>query len=161
MSFSIRWKLILSIVGPVILIAFFGMKVTIDVIQSTINIRLHEQATESARNYATKLDAEFRPIAQVARNTAAFLEAVPDLDEAELFTLLRANVEQNPLIYGSAIAYEPYQFDSDIELFSPYVYRQGDEFKKIDVAIDAYDYTAEQWEWYNRTRDTGKALWTE
>ena len=161
MCFSIRWKLILFIVGPVILIAFFGLKVTIDVIQSNTTIRLHEQATETARNYASKLDAEFRAIAQVAQNTAAFLEIVPDLNEVELFALLRANVEQNPLIYGSAIAYSPFKFNSDIELFSPYVYRKGDELLKMDIAKDGYDYTDEPWEWFVRSRDTEKPLWTE
>ena len=82
--------------------------------------------------------AVLQALAQVARSTAAYLEIAPELGEQQLYDLLRANLAQNPLAYGSAIAFEPHQYKQGLALFSPYVYRDGETTKAIDIATEAY-----------------------
>ena len=161
MYLSIRWRLVFSIVGPLVIITVFVMWLTLGRIYDYAIQQLYEQSTQSAKGYATDLDRHFRILAQVARDAAAILEISGDPDEAMLYALLRSNVNRNPLIYGSAIAFEPYQFSQDKQLFSPYVYRSGDALKEIDIGSQSYDYTDEKWEWYAKTKLTGKPLWTE
>ncbi|MBT7952798.1 MAG: SpoIIE family protein phosphatase [Gammaproteobacteria bacterium] len=161
MHLSIRWKLILSIVFPLIVISVVVVWFTLDVIYETAKNRLHRQATDIARVQAAQLDGKFLAVAQVAKSTAAYLEISPDLSEEQLYDLLRANLQQNPLAYGSAIAFEPYQYSPDRALYSPYVYRDGDTTRSINVATESYDYSNGGWEWYSRPRLFGHPIWTE
>ena len=161
MQMSIRWKLIISIVLPLLLISAVVMWLTLDVVYSNAKLRLHDDATRFARNQAAQIDGKFRALAQIADSAAAFLELTPNIEEAGLYQLLQANLAQNPLAYGSAIAFEPYEFNLEKSLFSPYVYRDGNEIRRIDIAADSYDYSNGGWEWYSRPRLFGKAIWTE
>ena len=161
MQLSLRWKLIIAIILPLVLLATVVMWITLELVYSHSKLTLHEQSKQLAKDYAARLDAEFQTTAQVARSTAAFLEIQPDLDERKLYQLVRENLRQDPMIYGSAIAFEPYQFTAGKKLFSPYAYRSGGSVKTLDIATESYDYTDGSWEWYSRPRQLGKAIWTE
>jgi phosphoserine phosphatase RsbU/P len=139
------------------------MSLTFDQLYTNAKERLHVEATDMAKNYAERLDGQFQIAAQVARSTANFIEIHPDLNEQELFELLRKNVSQNPLIYGAAIAFEPYQFKQDKELFSPYVYRsnKGNELNSIDIGAESYNYANGEWEWFSRPKELNTSIWTE
>ncbi len=161
MHLSIRWKLIVSIVLPLLLISSVVMWFTLGVLYSNAKTRLHREATDLARNQAAQLDGKFQALAQIAKSAAAYLEISPQLSEQQIYDLLRANLAQNPLAYGSAIAFEPHQYKADIALYSPYVYRDGDTIRAIDIAADSYDYSSGGWEWYSRPRLFGHPVWTE
>lgn len=51
-----------------------GHVVTLSILYSNAKAQLHEQVTDIARNQAAQLDGKFRPLAQIARNTAAYLD---------------------------------------------------------------------------------------
>ncbi len=161
MQLSIRWKLIISIVLPLVGLSSIVMLLTFDKLYANAKERLYGEATYMADSYAARLDGEFQTIAQVARNTGVFLEINSDLDEQQLYEVLRRNVSQNPLIYGAAIAFEPYTYSDDKKLFSPYVYRNGDELVSIDLGAESYDYTSGDWEWFSRPRELKRPIWTE
>ena len=71
------------------------------------------------------------------------------------------NVSDNPLIYGAAIAFEPFSFHEDKRLFAPYVHQSADNLAAIDIGEDSYDYSDGNWEWYSAVRKSGEAVWTE
>ncbi|MFQ5658782.1 MAG: SpoIIE family protein phosphatase [Gammaproteobacteria bacterium] len=123
--------------------------------------RLQKQATDLAQNFAARLDGQFEMVAQVARSTATFMETQPNLNRDQLYELLSANVDQNLLIYGAAIAFKPYAFRPDKKLFSPYVYRGDKGLESIDIGADSYDYTDARWEWFTRPKVLNHAIWTE
>ncbi len=81
------------------------------------------EMTRLAANYAARFDGAFREAAAVATATARFRETAPDLAREQLFAQLRANTELNPVVYGSAIAFEPGTYESGDTLFCPCVYR--------------------------------------
>ena len=161
MYLSIRWRMIFSIVGPLVVISVLVMWLTIGKIFDYSVQQLNEQSIQRAKSYATELDGQFQILAQVAHDTAAVMEVADKFDEETLYALLRSNVARNPLIYGSAIAFAPHQYNPDQGLFSPYVYRNGDTLEQIDIGSQAYDYTDGQWEWYSKAKLQGEPVWTE
>jgi len=88
------------------------------------------------------------------------LQITDKLDEELLYALLRENVRRNPMIYGSAIAYDEYQYDSERRLFSPYVFGHED-LTELEIGSQAYDYTDDKWEWFAKAKKLGKPVWTE
>ena len=161
MQLSIRWKMIFSIALPLVVIATVVVGLTLDLLYKRARDTLHDSGTTLAKHYAARMDGQFQSFAQVAKSTAAFLEVHPDISEEQLYQLLRANVAQNPLIYGSAIAFEPNQYQEDLELFSPYVYQDKNGVHSIDVATESYDYSNGEWEWFSKPRELGHGIWTE
>lgn len=156
----IRWKLALGIGLPLLLIYAGSLALVTLKLQQRGYARVNRQLTELAGHYAGRLDGQFRTFAQIGQTTAAFLTVHQDLTEAELMNLLETNVNQDPLIYGSCVSYEPFEHSADRRLFCPYVYRGEGGLQRMDVA-DAYDYTDPKWEWYRIPRETGQAFWTE
>src|SRR5690606_10542340 len=92
-------------------------------------------------------------------DTATFYRIRPDLDQATAYALLRANAGSTRLIYGAALAFEPFAFDPARRLFAPYVF--DDDLKSIDIGALAYDYSDGSWDWYTRVQREGKAGWSE
>lgn len=179
---AIRWKLFLSIGTPLVLLLTVLLIADHRRLRETAYLQASERIAELAERYAASFDGELRAIAQVSRSTAALLELRDDLSEAELYELLRRNVESDPLIYGSCIAFEPGAFVGahagdaasasplpvaegpterpDPRLFCPYVFRGERGLVRMDVA-DAYDYLDPKWEWFNTPRQTLRPFWTE
>ncbi|MHC5019947.1 MAG: SpoIIE family protein phosphatase [Planctomycetota bacterium] len=155
---SVRAKLIISITLPLLLVA--GCVVWFNFHSRRAEAFAETEARVSllVRDYAGRLDGRFETAAQIARSTAAFLALAGPVTEARCYEMLEANLEQNPLIYGSCIAFEPGVFEGR-KRFAPYVHREGAGTRRLDIGADAYDYL--QWEWYARPRSLRGPVWTE
>ncbi len=161
MSLPIRWKVALFTVLPVlgvysafmVLDASEGRSLT----EANAKWRLNELAQHGARLF----DSRLRGTARCARMTAAYIENHPHLTSDEIYVLLQANLEISPLVYGSAICFEPYQYDSNQRVVVRYVFRDGESLRRVDPAATGYDYTTENQQYWHVPRDTGKPLWTE
>jgi len=114
---------------------------------------------ELARQYARELDGQLRAAAEVAETTRDFLELLPDPSKETLYAQLRRNVENNPLVFGSAVAFAPAAFGRR-ERFAPYVYRGPNGIEDIDIGDKAYDYGSARWQWYNAPEATLGPVWT-
>jgi sigma-B regulation protein RsbU (phosphoserine phosphatase) len=80
--------------------------------------------------------------------------------EAQLWKLLLAEIEQNPEIYGSTIAFEPYAFDDGRRYFAPYFYRREPgqiEFTNLGGENYRYFYL----DWYELPKELGHSVWSE
>jgi phosphoserine phosphatase RsbU/P len=159
---SIRWKLIISIILPLILIASIVMGFTLSRIYEFGSENIQTQGLRELNLYAERLDAEFQSLARIAQDTATFLNIIGDeLTREDIYEIITLNVSQNPLIYGSAVAFEPFAFNPEIPLFSPYVYGSNPELNSMDVALDAYDYSDGTWEWFSAVKENQAPVWTE
>ena len=173
--FSIRWKLFFAIGAPLLFVHFAVFGLGYYDLRKDAYADIHLLMTEIATNYAERFDAAFRVAAQTAKTALTFLAIEPHVEEQTVYQLLRQNVSQNPFIYGSAAAFEEYEFQPDKKLFCPYVHRweAGSEaalkeqsrgvgsggLREIDIARDAYDYR--QADWYRLAKEAGKAVWSE
>ncbi len=157
--FSIRWKLIISIILPLLAVTGIVMGLTFQRVYNSATSSLQQQYIREINLLARSIDNEFVSLSRIADDTAIFLAIHPDLNEPQLYEMLRRNASRNPLIYGAAIAFEPYTFKREQRLFSPYVY--DTDLKEIDIGAVSYDYTSGEWEWYAAVEATHEAVWTE
>ena len=95
----------------------------------------------------------------VRNNTwnAGVLATEPD----SLWMLTRSIVDDNPMVYGSAVALvENYNIKKTGRFFSPYAFRDGDVIRSVQLGTDEYDYTHK--EWFVRALEAGeKGYWSE
>jgi hypothetical protein len=123
---------------------------------------LQQQHLREVGLLARSMNNEMRSLARIAEDTALLLGIARDIDEDELYAILRQTTGRSPLLYGAAIAFEPGVFKGK-PLFSPYVYDL--DLKQMDIGdisgSSGYDYTDGSWEWYTGVKETQAPLWTE
>jgi len=155
---SVRAKLILGITLPLIIVVGLVSWLNFASRKAEAFAETETRVSLLVRDYAGRLDGQFETAAQVARSTAGFLALSGAVTEQQLYEALEANLAQNPLIYGSCIAFEPGVFQGK-QRFAPYVHRDGAGTRRIDIGADAYDYL--DWPWYARPRTARAPMWTE
>jgi sigma-B regulation protein RsbU (phosphoserine phosphatase) len=158
---SIRWKLLLAVGLPALLLYAFVVVAGAIRLRARGVERLQEVAGRLAAAYGERLDAEFRSVAQIPRSTAALLQAQPALDDAVVTEMLRGNVEQSPLISASCLIFGPDADGSPDWAAMPCAIRDGDTIRLIDRAVEpGYDGYREK-EWFRKAVETGVSAWSE
>lgn len=160
MRLSIRWKLIIAIAGPLLIISTAVIGITIYWLRVEATTRLRADVEGVTASIAGEFNGAFDLVAQVARDTAAQLEITPELTDRQLYAMVEANVRQNPLIYGSCIAFTPPFAGEGRRLFAPYAFREAGAVAHLDIGRDSYDYTSGEWEWYSDPARTLEPVWT-
>jgi PAS domain S-box-containing protein len=159
MTRSIRTKITFLVAIPVVLA--FALVLGYEFLEG--NREYSEQSErhlqELVRHYAREIDGRLREAAEVAETTRDFLELLPDPPKETIYAQLRRNVENNPLVFGSAVAFAPAAF-AGRERFAPYVFRGPNGIEEIDIGDEAYDYASGRWEWYSAPEATLGPLWT-
>jgi len=116
--------------------------------------------TRLATLYAQQFNGELSTIAQVARSTAEFLAIDPDLGRNDPWAILERNIQQDDLVYGSALAWVPREENGQTILSAPYVHRGPEgSMPRIDIGTDAYDYRES--DWYILPLESRSGIWTE
>ncbi len=159
MGLSIRTKLVFATIVPVLAGAGLFLAVGIPTVQKHTRNLLTSQLRESGERRASQIDAHLREAMAIARSTAGFLGYYPGIPESELYGQLRRNVLSSTLVFGSAAAFEP-GMRTGHDRYAPYAYRASDGLRQMDIAVDAYDYTAPRWDWWHRPRERWEAVWT-
>ncbi|MFA7254687.1 MAG: SpoIIE family protein phosphatase [Candidatus Omnitrophota bacterium] len=168
---SIRWKLFIAVSLPLFIVSFLilGM-VFYDLRRSAVE-GMNHYMEELATLYAEKFDANFSSVVRAAEATAVFLSGEGTASERDLYQILRNNVEKNPIIYGSSVAFEENASQTGKKLFAPYVHRgisatltpfQSDgknSLREEDMAQKNPDYR--NFNWYRAPRKKGGGYWTE
>jgi HD-GYP domain-containing protein (c-di-GMP phosphodiesterase class II) len=159
---GIRGKMIALIALPTLVIYLGVLGLMFTRLIALNHQDVERTMTERAGNYADRFDAAFEKAATIAMTTARMMESAPDVAADAIFSQLRSNVLQDDAIYGAAMAFEPGTFRPGGELYAPYVYRSGDSLKTMNITRDVYDWHAdEQWQWWHRSKTSGKPSWTE
>jgi hypothetical protein len=117
-SFSIRWKLIVSIILPLLLIAGVVMGLTLRRVYDSAVSTLQEQHQREISLLASGIDSDLASLAATAEDTAHFLGLQPTLDTAAIYHLLEDMLARNPLVYGAGVAFEPFAWREDQRLFA-------------------------------------------
>lgn len=161
MRLTIRRAILLYTIVPVVIIFVISAASGVTFLKSRIEAQVNAKMTKVASGYANGLDDRLRRLAGETQRTADTLQAIPDMSEEQIYGMLRLHVEDDPVVYGAAIAFKPYTYRKDRKLFSPYVFNSEDGLKQIDIGKDSYDYTDGSWEWWSSPSRTGKGVWTE
>lgn len=120
---------------------------------------LKEDLIRRTREAASRIDAALAPAREAAETMATSLDGIAAPTEDQLRELLREAVSSDESCYGGAIAFEPFEFDPDRQLYAPYLSRKngGLEFQQIE---ESYDYTDPSQEWYVQALAKGPR-WSE
>ncbi|MFK5984039.1 MAG: PAS domain S-box protein [Pseudomonadota bacterium] len=109
--------------------------------------------------YATYYSSNLRETMQIANTSASFLQQNLQMSKSQLYTMVKNNVELNPLVFGSAIAFDYEKLSNRNLFFAPYAYRTEKNIKTVNIATVS-DYTKSDWEWWIRAVEDNKPIWT-
>lgn len=164
---SIRVKLFAAVVLPLILLWGVSLWISFPRLRDQAVQRMTELLAKEAAYRAARFEGEIQMLAQIAKTCAGVLETRPDASDEELFRLVRLNVSQHELVYGSCIAFDPGSRPGGPRVFAPYAFRGPEArdpslpIRTIDLAAEAYDYSDGRWEWFTTPQKTHKPVWTE
>ena len=155
-SFSARLSFFILLCATLVFAVVFG-------IFYLFSSRTMEQNAQTASENMLQIinlqiESALRRIEAVPDNlnwTIVNEQIVPD----SLYGITRNVLRNNPDIYGSAIAFEPYYFKEKGYYFSPYSYRDGDTIRSLQLGNKDYDYF--DWEWYREPKSLGQPRWSE
>jgi phosphoserine phosphatase RsbU/P len=97
--------------------------------------------------------------AQKMPQDLAYIMEVQKVTSKEMNILLESVLFNNPELFGSAIAYEPNQFDKDSLYFSNYICRSGDSILHTNLNGSEYNYFYK--DWYLVPKTLMKPTWSE
>lgn len=120
---------------------------------------LQEQHLREIGLLANGIDNELTSLTGNVDDTARFLGLKPSLEPASIYQMLEETVRSNALIYGAAVAFEPFAYRNDLQLFAPYVFDR--DFKRVDMSNVIGDYTTSRASWYQIAKATHKPAWSE
>jgi len=127
----------------------------------TLNI-LDEDASQRASTITdltiSRISNVIRPVEQVPTTLSTALEAEKP-DYRIIRDLAREFVIEDTVVFGSAIAFEPYMFDKKIYRHCPYVFETHSKTVQRDLSSEEYDYFNQ--DWYRIPKQLGRAVWSE
>lgn len=151
-------KLILRIVLPLLIVYTFVLAYNLISGRKKALNDTREYLSELASNHACQLNTEFKEIAHAATSLALSMETFPIPDDNEIYKFIEKIIEGDPENIGTGLSFEPDILDNKKELFSPFVFKNDNEFTKSDLA-DSYNYMNESWYLIPKLLD--KPYWTE
>lgn len=157
---KLRLKFTLFVIAPLFAVFSLMVWVGLDAFEHNTRKEISRELRESAQAQAAHISALMREVAQVARSSAEFLGIRTDLDAKTLEAMLRRNVNGNPVVFGSAVAFEPGAFEGRPR-FAPYAFRNPKKGGDIETIQLDYDYTDPKWDWYRLAKQAGHGIWTE
>ncbi len=158
---KIRAKLLYYIIIPVIVIYAFSGLIELRQLRDTKIKEVQQSLRILSFRYAHTLSQTLRLVEDEALDVRADIISDNTITESGLMQLLKNNLMNNDLIYGSAVAFEPYAFTKDKELLSLYVFRFQDKLITRDIAGAGFNYMSEECEWYHVPRMLENAIWSE
>lgn len=127
-------------------------------IRSIFESNLRISAENLSYSTLNKIESIIKAVEKIPQQMALSLND-SNLSKEELLLLLRNTVQNNPEIYGSTIAFEPYMFDAKALYFAPYFYKSKEDIKFTYIGSESYKYFS--WDWYKIPKEKKKPLWSE
>lgn len=117
---------------------------------------IESSALNLAHATVNRMDAVLASVEKVPLNLAFTMETT-SLMEGQLIDLLKKVVSENVDVYGSAVAFAPFQYNRNIEHFAPYVHIS--ESNAVEFTYIPYDYF--YWDWFQVPKELGSPDWSE
>lgn len=154
----LAFKLSVAILSAVILI-FSSIGIYNYIFSRKLVLRNVQENTKNLTSSAiNKSEGFFKIIEKVVLNISYIIRD-NQMTFATLDTIITDMVRHNEEIYGSTVAFAPYQFKSDLQYYAPYFYKKGEKLLYENLAHQDYFYPV--WEWYRKPIAAGKPLWSE
>lgn len=127
--------------------------------KKTVIRDVEENARNLARSTVYRIESVLQGVEKVPVNMASVVGRYP-YGVVDIFHLVQSAVANNPEVYGSIIAYEPYNYEPDTEYFAPYCYRGSNGSIKSEV-LGGEDYRYFVMDWYQIPKLLKEVVWSE
>jgi phosphoserine phosphatase RsbU/P len=155
---SIAFKLRFFILSGIILIFSLIMYIDYEASRRILIKTAEQNATNLAMSTVNKIENVLKPVEKIPQNLAPILEN-SHYSENEMKRFLKAVVGKNQEVFGSCIAFEPYEYDPYKYYFGPYYYKTADSVSYKILGNKNYQYFF--LDWYQIPKELNKAIWTE
>jgi len=122
--------------------------------------RIISEARTTAKRQTVRAALEIDRELRVAKDTALAIAndlTAGRLNNAQVLSRLKAEMESKPQLLDVGLAYEPFAYDPNVRLYAPYYARIDNELQSLNVT---YNYTRPKYAWYRNTLSKG-AHWGE
>lgn len=119
---------------------------------------LQAKARYMAFATVNRIETVGRSVEKVVQGLAIDLE-MNSLSTNDMYRLLRRTLEENPHIYGAAIALTPVLNNGAFAYCAPYVYRENGTLAGKDLGAGNYRYDI--WDWFNLPLKLERKIWCE
>ena len=123
---------------------------------------IEKNVEDNARNLVlskvNRIETVLLSVKKLPESMASFLEN-SSCNKEELLLLLRTVVEDNPEIYGAAIAFEPHGSGKQSLHFAPYFFKCDGYVEFTDLAKESYRYA--HINWCRIPRELNRPAWSE
>lgn len=119
---------------------------------------VEENAANLTRATVNKITTTLKSVSKIPENQAQVMENF-DISPDQLKRYIRMVVENNPGIFGSCVAFEPYSYYPDSLYFAPYFYKTGDSISYENLGTESYQYF--YWDWYQVPAVLQEPVWSE
>ncbi len=155
---SLSFKIISRILVFTILLGAGIFSIYFYFSRSEIEKAARANAVFLAENTIKKIEEVIRPAEMIPDNLSWMLEsgAIP---KDSIMPFLAKLVRNNPIIYASAIAFEPGVFATGVEAYAPYAYRKGESVETTNLWSPDYNYFI--MDWYQIPAVLKKPHWSE
>ncbi|MFC2118275.1 SpoIIE family protein phosphatase [Bacteroidota bacterium] len=126
--------------------------------KSIITESARSNANSIATNAVNKIEKVLIPVEKTIKGLALYIEEASP-DEEKFKKYLSAMLLENPDIFGSAIAFEPYSFDKNSLYFSRYLFKENNAYSYSSLDGDEYKYFIQ--DWYLIPKMLDRPYWTE
>ncbi|SHH77563.1 PAS domain S-box protein [Ferrimonas marina] len=150
---QVVWQLVL----PMVFLLALGMGINLYLEQKRWYADVNDELEEELILAVERLDSLLDNVSQTINLTVTHLKTQSLPGDERLYRLTRQHLNNDPDIYGSAIALEPSLYG---RRFAPYSWQDQNGRHSMDIAANAYDYTDGSWDWWELPRTTNKAVWT-
>lgn len=155
---GLAFKLILYIFTSISIIFFLIFVYNYHISKKIVHKNLVASAENLTTSIVLKVEKVLGSIEKVPLNFAKIIES-SNYSKEELLGILRQVVANNPEIYGTALAFEPYYYDSTQKYFSPYYCRDSTGISFLYLGDDQYDYFS--MDWYQIPKELNRPVWSE
>ncbi len=155
---SLSFKIIIRILFFTILLGAAIFSTYYYYTRSEIERSTRENAVFLADNTIKMIEEIIKPAEMIPNNLSWMLEtgAIP---KDSIMPFLAKLVKNNPIIYASAIAFEPGMFAPNVAAYAPYAYRNGEKIETINLWSPDYNYFI--MDWYQIPAMLKESYWTE
>lgn len=155
---GLAYKLILYIFISIAIIFWVIFLYNYNISRKIVEKNLKTNAEYLTVATVLKVEKVLSSVQKIPDNFAHIMES-PENSPAECVKILQKMVENNPEVYGAALAFEPYFTHDTVKHFSPYFFRNHGKITYQNIGNDQYDYFT--MDWYQIPRELGKPVWSE
>lgn len=144
---KIRTRMLVCILPTIILALLVLSAISASSCKTMANEQITETMTATLRAESESIEGDLNSVKSMAETIAdTVANTYQTITLAEYEDMLADIVQNNDIVLGSGIWFEPYVYDSEEKYVGPYIYKNGDEIAvTYDYSNASYDYFSQEY----------------